>query len=71
MYIIVRDFKDTCLGSGVVRSTAAGGLMNLAALSSAISHPSLHSAAVIAQLLISWRSKLWHHALKYSMKGTR
>lgn len=68
---MLRDFKDTCLGSDVSRSTAAGGLMNLIALSSAISHLSVHSAAVLAQS-ISWRTP-WHHmhAIKYGVKGTR
>ena len=37
--------------------------------SSALSHPSVHSAAVIAQS-ISWR-KLWDHVLEYGVKGTR
>ena len=38
-------------------------------LSSAMSHPSVHSAAVIAQTT-SWR-KLWDQALEYGVKGTR
>ena len=38
-------------------------------LSSAMSHPSVHSAAVIAQS-ITWR-KLWDQALEYGVKGTR